>query len=142
GGPFVRVRERTLRRFLVARQNEMGDRGKPFVAGFTYAATKTPSRCFFMFTPDLNRPFHRDRLSCMRISRMRGMGATLPLAGLEIRRTVRLSGTAAVFSVSETVTNQYKLGRIYNIVQHKHATIGPPFLDETTVVDSNAQRGF
>jgi hypothetical protein len=24
----------------------------------------------------------------------------------------------------------------------QHATIGPPFLDETTVVDSNAQRGF
>src|SRR5450432_2240717 len=68
------------------------------------------------------------------------MGATLPLAGLEIRRTVRLSGTAAVFSVSETVSNRNKLGRIYNIVQH--ATIGPPFLDETTVVDSNAQRGF
>src|SRR5450755_766578 len=40
------------------------------------------------------------------------MGATLPLAGLEIRRTVRLSGTAAVFSVSETVSNRNKLGRI------------------------------
>jgi len=24
----------------------------------------------------------------------------------------------------------------------QHATIGPPFLDETTVVDSNAQKGF
>ncbi len=69
-----------------------------------------------------------------------GMGATLPLAGLEIRRTIRLSGTAAVFTVSETVSNRNKLGRMYNIVQH--ATIGPPFLDETTVVDSNAQRGF
>src|SRR4029079_8362081 len=68
------------------------------------------------------------------------MGATLPLAGLDIRRTVRLSATAAVFSVSETVTNGNKLGRIYNMVQH--ATIGPPFLDETTVVDSNAERGF
>jgi hypothetical protein len=68
------------------------------------------------------------------------MGATLPLAGLEIRRTVRLSQTAALFSVSETVTNRNKLGRMYNIVQH--ATIGPPFLDEATVVDSNAQRGF
>jgi phosphonate metabolism protein (transferase hexapeptide repeat family) len=41
---------------------------------------------------------------------------------------------------SETVNNRNKLGRIYNMVQH--ATIGPPFLDETTVVDSNAQRGF
>ena len=68
------------------------------------------------------------------------MEATLPLAGLDLRRTVGLSESAAVFSVSETVTNRNKLGRVYNMVQH--ATIGPPFLDETTVVDSNAQRGF
>jgi hypothetical protein len=68
------------------------------------------------------------------------MGATLPIAGLEVRRTVRLSEAAAVFSVSETVSNGNKLGRLYNMVQH--ATIGPPFLDENTVVDSNAQRGF
>ena len=68
------------------------------------------------------------------------MGATLPLAGLEVRRTIRLSESAPWFSVSETVTNLNKLGRIYNMVQH--ATIGPPFLDETTVVDANAGRGF
>ena len=68
------------------------------------------------------------------------MGATLPIAGLEVRRTVRLSEAAAVFSVSETVSNGNKLGRVYNMVQH--ATIGPPFLDEGAVVDSNAQRGF
>jgi hypothetical protein len=47
---------------------------------------------------------------------------------------------ASFFTVSETVTNRNKLGRVYNMVQH--ATIGPPFLDETTVVDSNAQHGF
>lgn len=68
------------------------------------------------------------------------MGATLPLAGLEVSRTVSLSESSAFFSVSETVTNRNKLGRVYNMVQH--ATIGPPFLDEGTVVDSNAQRGF
>ena len=49
-------------------------------------------------------------------------------------------GVAAIFNVSETVTNRNKLGRVYNMVQH--ATIGPPFLDEETVVDSNALRGF
>jgi hypothetical protein len=68
------------------------------------------------------------------------MSTYLPMAGLEIRRSVKLSESAAVFTVSETVTNRNKLGRIYNMVQH--ATIGPPFLDETTVVDSNAQRGL
>ena len=68
------------------------------------------------------------------------MEATLPMAGLDVRRTVGLSESGAVFSVFETVTNRNKLGRVYNMVQH--ATIGPPFLDETTVVDSNAQKGF
>ena len=68
------------------------------------------------------------------------MEATLPIAGLEVRRTVGLSELASFFTVSETVTNRNKLGRVYNMVQH--ATIGPPFLDETTVVDSNAQQGF
>jgi len=68
------------------------------------------------------------------------MSAYLPIAGLEIRRSVTLSDSAAAFAVAETVTNRNKLGRVYNMVQH--ATIGPPFLDETTVVDSNAQRGL
>jgi hypothetical protein len=68
------------------------------------------------------------------------MSAYLPMAGLEIRRSIRLSETAAAFIASETVVNRNRLGRLYNMVQH--ATIGPPFLDETTVVDSNASRGF
>lgn len=68
------------------------------------------------------------------------MEATLPLAGLQVRRTIGLSESAAVFTVSETVTNLNKLGRVYNMVQH--ATIGPPFLDETTVVDASGGQGF
>lgn len=66
--------------------------------------------------------------------------AMLPMAGLEVRRTVRLARNAAYFVVSETVTNRNKLGRPYNLVQHP--TIGPPFLDETTIVDANAGKGF
>ena len=42
--------------------------------------------------------------------------------------------------VEEFVTNENPIGRIYNIVQHP--TIGPPFLNESTIVDSNATRGF
>jgi hypothetical protein len=68
------------------------------------------------------------------------MEAVLPLAGLHVQRTVRLASNAACFTVSETVTNRNKLGRPYNMVQHP--TIGPPFLDETTVVDANAQQGL
>ncbi len=68
------------------------------------------------------------------------LSASLPMAGLDVRRTVTLSPKEAFFHVSEEVTNRNQLGRIYNMVQHP--TIGPPFLDETTVVDSNARKGF
>jgi hypothetical protein len=68
------------------------------------------------------------------------MSAELPLAGLTIARRIRLEDNASVFSVTETITNTNKLGRVFNIVQHP--TIGPPFLDQTVVVDSNARKGF
>jgi hypothetical protein len=66
------------------------------------------------------------------------LSASLPVAGLDVRRRATLSG--AVLKVEETVTNRNKMGKIYNMVQHP--TIGPPFLDERTLVDSNASRGF
>ncbi len=68
------------------------------------------------------------------------MTATLPLAGLDLRRRVRLAEDAAELTVRETVTNRNKLGRIFNMVQHP--TIGPPFLDAQTVVDAGAGRGL
>jgi hypothetical protein len=68
------------------------------------------------------------------------LSASLPVAGLDIRRRSQLMGTSAVLRVEETVTNRNKMGKVYNMVQHP--TIGPPFLDERTVVDSNASRGF
>ncbi len=68
------------------------------------------------------------------------MSASLPMAGLDVSRKIRLASDAALITVDETVTNRNKLGKLYNMVQHP--TIGPPFLDETTVVDANARRGF
>lgn len=67
-----------------------------------------------------------------------GQSAKLPMAGISVVRSMRVSGAA--FHVEETVTNDNPLGRIYNMVQHP--TVGPPFLDTDTVVDSNARRGF
>ena len=64
--------------------------------------------------------------------------ALLPMAGIRVSRITRVSGAA--FHVEETATNENKLGRIYNMVQHP--TVGPPFLDTDTVVDSNARQGF
>jgi hypothetical protein len=68
------------------------------------------------------------------------MAAALPMAGLEVTRRIRLSREAAFFTVVERVTNRNKLGRIYNMVQHP--TIAPPFLDDKTLVDANASKGF
>jgi hypothetical protein len=68
------------------------------------------------------------------------MSASLPLAGLNIQRTATIDGTQALVRIRESVTNRNKLGRVYNMVQHP--TIGPPFLDRSVVVDSNARRGF
>jgi hypothetical protein len=68
------------------------------------------------------------------------LSASLPMAGLDVRRSIALSPTGAFLRVTEEVTNRNQLGRIYNMVQHP--TIGPPFLDEHTVVDSNARKGF
>jgi hypothetical protein len=68
------------------------------------------------------------------------MTALLPKAGLSVRRILRMSMKAPMLAVREEVTNVNALGRIYNAVQHP--TIGPPFLDETTVVDCNGRKGF
>ena len=68
------------------------------------------------------------------------MSASLPMAGLDIKRTIELAAKGTWFKVTEEVTNRNQLGRIFNFVQHP--TIGPPFLDERVVVDSNARRGL
>jgi hypothetical protein len=68
------------------------------------------------------------------------MGASLPMAGFDVTRRIRLVNDVPLVIVSESVTNSNKLGRVYNMVQHP--TIAPPFLDETTLVDTNARKGF
>ena len=71
------------------------------------------------------------------------MECVLPLAQLSCKREVYFGGgkgSGSVMRILETVTNTGKLGRILNIVQHP--SIAPPFLDESTLVDSNADLGF
>ena len=68
------------------------------------------------------------------------ISATLPKAGLSVRRTLRLNSNAAVLGVREEVTNDRPLGRMFNWVQHP--SIGPPFLTGETLVDCNGRRGF
>ena len=71
------------------------------------------------------------------IARMR---AELPMAGINVERRAFMESGSPVVVVKEIVTNNNPFGRIYNMVQHP--TIGPPFLDEYTIVDSNGTRGF
>ena len=68
------------------------------------------------------------------------MSVELPMAGMSVERQISMRETAAVAHVTETVTNTNLLGRMYNAVQHP--SIAPPFLDDATVVDSNATMGF
>ena len=51
-----------------------------------------------------------------------------------------LLGDQPMVLVEEDITNTNPLGRVWNVVQHP--TLGPPFLDWDTVVDSNATTGF
>lgn len=69
-----------------------------------------------------------------------GLVADLPMAGISVERYARMQQGSTVVLVEEVVSNTNPIGRIYNIVQHP--TIGPPFLDTETVVDSNGTRGF
>lgn len=68
------------------------------------------------------------------------MTADLPLAGLAVRRHIRMPDASAQVLVQEEVTNRNRLGRIFNMVQHP--TIGAPFLDPYTTVDASAGRGL
>lgn len=68
------------------------------------------------------------------------LSATLPMAQLRVRRYARLHPSEPLAIVIESITNENKLTRPFNIVQH--ATVGPPFLDESVLVDSNAAKGF
>jgi hypothetical protein len=63
-----------------------------------------------------------------------------PLDGIAVERIVRMDAKSAAYKVTEKVKNITTMGRLFNIVQH--ATIGAPFLDSTTLIDSNAKQGF
>ncbi|MBI3865463.1 MAG: hypothetical protein HY290_26610 [Planctomycetia bacterium] len=68
------------------------------------------------------------------------MSCVLPMAGMRVARRIALDEAGSVALVTERVTNTNKLGRLYNMVQHP--SIAPPFLNEGTLVDTNAQEGF
>ena len=68
------------------------------------------------------------------------MMCSLPMGGLQLTRRIELSEDEPVFFVKEEIKNLNKYGRMFNIVQH--VTLAPPFLDKSTLFDTNAEKGF
>jgi hypothetical protein len=67
------------------------------------------------------------------------LSCRLPVSGLELHRRVRLAAREPVLTVVDTVRNPDSRPRIYNLIQH--ASLGPPFLNASTRIDTNAERG-
>jgi hypothetical protein len=68
------------------------------------------------------------------------MSCTLPIVKLGLKREIYLSNNSSVFKVVEEITNHNDSAKFYNLVQHP--TIGSPFLDETTIIDTKVDSGF
>jgi hypothetical protein len=68
------------------------------------------------------------------------MKSDAPLEGLSVVRKIDIHTVSPILFVEESVTNNLNIGRIYNIVQHP--TLGPPLLDTSLVVNTNAGPGF
>jgi hypothetical protein len=68
------------------------------------------------------------------------MSCLLPIVKLGMDRKIYLDEHSPVFRVVEQVSNHGESKRVFNLVQH--STIGPPFLDETTIVDTEVDSGF
>jgi hypothetical protein len=68
------------------------------------------------------------------------MSCTLPIIKLGLNRKIYLNQTSSVFKVVEEISNLNESPKVFNLVQHP--TIGPPFLDETTIVDTRVDSGF
>lgn len=59
---------------------------------------------------------------------------------LDVQREILLPQKGGFFIVKEAFTNNLPIGRPVNFVQH--GTIAPPFLDEYTIINTNATSGF
>ncbi len=68
------------------------------------------------------------------------MRCILPMGALQLTRKIKTSRVEPLFHVTEEIKNLNKFGRMYNIVQH--VSIAPPFLDKSTIFDTNAEKGF
>ncbi len=63
-----------------------------------------------------------------------------PVEKLDVKRIIHLYEDAPVVRVTELVTNGLPIGRPYNMLQH--ATFGGEFINQKTILDTNAGKGF
>ncbi len=68
------------------------------------------------------------------------MSCILPIVKLGLNRKIYLNGNSSVFKVVEEISNHNDSAKVFNLVQHP--TIGAPFLDETTIVDTEVDSGY
>jgi len=68
------------------------------------------------------------------------LSCLLPVVNLGMKRRLSLGTGSSVFTVSEEITNHNSGPKVFNVVQHP--TLGRPFLDESTVVDTEVDSGY
>lgn len=69
-----------------------------------------------------------------------GMECAAPIEKLDVKRFIEFPASGSWFSVREEFTNNLPVGKQSNFVQHP--TIAPPFLNENTLLNTNATLGF
>ncbi|WP_194768598.1 hypothetical protein [Tamlana sp. I1] len=83
----------------------------------------------------ITKPLHNTDTSQSITTVMQG-----PIERLDVTRTLNLYNHSSVVEVTEEVTNNLPIGRPYNILQH--ATMGGRFINQKTILNTNAGKGF
>jgi hypothetical protein len=68
------------------------------------------------------------------------MSCLLPIVKLGMNRKIYQHPNSPVFRIVEEISNQGDSTKVFNVVQHP--TLGAPFLDEMTIVDTRVDSGF
>jgi hypothetical protein len=68
------------------------------------------------------------------------LSCLLPIMKLKIDRTIHFDKNEAVYQVTDKISNPNAIKQVFNLVQH--VTLGAPFLDSTTIVDTKVSQGF
>ena len=99
------------------------------IAGIPFHGEASKTTWSLNQEPTTDLGYHYTEMSCL-----------LPIVNLEMTRKIFLNTNTSVFKVVEEITNHTDSLKVFNLVQHP--TIGAPFLDENTIVDTEVDSGF